>query len=631
MPLALLFFFSPAQARAQQSGSTLSSLREEAFGRRLWEERSWHLLLHYRRTWRGGFKSEAEGPDFFLAEKGDRDPQAELEASLSAFFDPPARDPETPHPQCRFPARYLWLKEKLRFDPSLLSEQACPELEKWKQALEAESASMIFASYYLSSAASMYGHTFLRLDKKGREEGERLLDYSVNYGAVADSKNPVLYAVRGLSGGFRGRFNSTPFYLMVQNYNNIESRDLWEYRLDLSRKELDRLVLHLWELKRARFRYYFLNKNCSYQLLPLLEAAAPRLNLTPSRPWWVIPADTLRILSNPPGLVSSVNYRPSHMSSMLERRGLLTPDETKIASKLAEGSLEKALKELELLPGPRQALVLEAAEDFLLYKVGYSQAGAEALRTRERRILVKRASLDLPSIQPERPALAVPPEKGHRTARIAMALGASGKSSYEEFSFRAALHDLLDPPGGYAPGSRLEMGHLRVRHDNREGRTYVQELTLIKTASLSPLDPWIRKPSWRLQTGLDAAEELGRPSWKSLYYGFNIGGGPAFKTSLWKREIYYALAEADAGMGGVFRENYRLGAGVRAGLLLELTKRSRAQMEGSYFGYPLGDPRPNFRASLGLSLEASRDLSFRLNLERRGPRREASAGVFKYF
>ena len=36
-----------------------------------------------------------------------------LDATLAGFFDPPTEDTTVQHPQCRFPARYAWLKEEL--------------------------------------------------------------------------------------------------------------------------------------------------------------------------------------------------------------------------------------------------------------------------------------------------------------------------------------------------------------------------------------------------------------------------------------------------------------------------------------------------------------------------------------
>ena len=78
-----------------------------------------------------------------------------------------------------------------------------------------------------------------------------------------------------------------PYYRKVREYNDIESRDIWEYKLKLSEEEVSRVLLHLWEMQRAEFDYYFLDENCSYQLLSLLDVAREDLHLTKEK-WPII-------------------------------------------------------------------------------------------------------------------------------------------------------------------------------------------------------------------------------------------------------------------------------------------------------------------------------------------------------
>src|SRR6185503_11289882 len=109
--------------------------------------------------------------------------------------------------------------------------------------------------------------------------------------------------LKGLTGGFPGRFYVMPYYVKVQEYSNIESRDLWEYQLALSPEQVRRLVMHAWETRSTHFDYFFFTRNCSYYLLTLLEAAAPELHLIDQFPGHVIPSDTVRAVLKQPGLV----------------------------------------------------------------------------------------------------------------------------------------------------------------------------------------------------------------------------------------------------------------------------------------------------------------------------------------
>jgi len=151
---------------------------------------------------------------------------------------------------------------------------------------ECGSLTLIFASYLHEQSASMYGHTFSEVERVGSFFGKSLCSiYAVNFGADVPRQSGFLFAVYGLSGVYRGRFSTLPYYMKVQEYSHLESRDLWEYRLALDPGSMDRFIRHLWEMGSASMSYFFLNKNCSYQLLPLLEVARPSMRL--AAPFWL--------------------------------------------------------------------------------------------------------------------------------------------------------------------------------------------------------------------------------------------------------------------------------------------------------------------------------------------------------
>src|SRR5439155_965886 len=100
-----------------------------------------------------------------------------------------------------------------------------------------------------------------------------------------------------------GYFSTIPYYLKVQEYRDIENRDIWEYRLNFSDGQIRRMLMHAWELGNASFDYYFFKENCSYHLLSLLEVADPSLSLTDRFLFWTVPADTVRLITQQPVLV----------------------------------------------------------------------------------------------------------------------------------------------------------------------------------------------------------------------------------------------------------------------------------------------------------------------------------------
>ena len=64
--------------------------------------------------------------------------------------------------------------------------------------------------------------------RAGQDERTRLLAYAVNYGAVTGQDVGLMFAVHGLTGGYRGTYAVLPYHAMVRQYTDYENRDIWE-------------------------------------------------------------------------------------------------------------------------------------------------------------------------------------------------------------------------------------------------------------------------------------------------------------------------------------------------------------------------------------------------------------------
>jgi hypothetical protein len=129
--LPLLGCLQAADAVAEDKNDYLTALVRSAREKGLAEERAWKILLHYEKAG-SGVESLVDDPKFFLAPDGKKDPRAELEATIAGFFE--KENIEVEHPQCRFIARYTWLKEQLSIEDARLPRVECA---KWKEALRA--------------------------------------------------------------------------------------------------------------------------------------------------------------------------------------------------------------------------------------------------------------------------------------------------------------------------------------------------------------------------------------------------------------------------------------------------------------------------------------------------------------
>jgi hypothetical protein len=613
-----------APARAAGVDEALSRAREL----RLWERAPWLRLGHWRPTrWLRRWDSDA-GPDFFLAPDGARDPRAELEAEVRGLFAPEPGG-GLQHPRCRFPARAAWLEESLGLDAASLPPADCSRFEDWKSRLDARAVTLIFASSYMDNPSSMFGHTFLRLERSAPGEDRRLLDNTLNFAADTGDDDGVSFALKGLLGLYPGTYTVMPYYMKVAEYNDIENRDLWEYRLALSSAEVDRLAAHAWELGPARFPYYFFSRNCSYQLMPVLEAAAPRLSLLRGQPLIVAPAETVRAARAVPGLVADVRYRPAHGTVLVSRRRLLTAAERRAAEAYAAGKAEEGDRLTAALPSARRALVLDSAQDVVLYRKGYSPDVPDSVRAVEHAILVRRARVPDPPVDVAPPDDNAPPDEGHDRHRLELGQGWSRDGAFTELGWRTGYHELVDRPQGYSPGAEFSGFSWRLRYDEREDRVYVRDLRLVDILSASPWDSWTRKPSWSAGTGLDTAYELGKAPSESLVYEGHVDTG--LSARLWPGALAYALAGVQGAVGAPLRDGFRAGGEVRGGLAFDLGPSVRAILDGGLGASPFGDKTPIDRLRAAFNWSWSRDFAWRAEAMMRGHYRESGLYAGFYY
>jgi hypothetical protein len=568
----------------------------------------WLRLGHWR-SGLTGVESEADGSAFFLSPRGKTDPAAELDATLAAFFAPPGAEPDRPlgepqraeamHPQCRFPARLSFVAARLGLDPARLPLQRCPRFEEFWRRVQARSVTLIFSSYYLNNPASSFGHTFLRLDKEdsgAREDRHELLDQGVDYSAAADTKNPVVYAVKGLAGLFHGQFTARPYFYKVREYADYESRDLWEYDLALEPAEVAMLVAHLWELGGTYFDYWYLTENCSYHVLGALEAAAPRLQLLSRVGKVVIPADTVKAVAAEPGLVRTVRWRASIRTQFQARTAGLDPAALDAVEAVARDPAAP------LPPGrddAAQARTLDAAADLVDIRHGKAIAFAsdpQALALRQA-LLERRAAIPVvsPPLALQRPDTGGP-DRGHGSARVSVGGGGSEKDGpLLAMEGRIALHDLADPPAGFSPRARIEFLRVRGAFAPRAQRLRLDEAWLVDLASLNALERFDRRFSWQFRAGAERVRDGGCASCVAGKVEF--GGGPAvvaLGSALSALATFDAELAASPPLEGFRGTAFRPGFGPTG--MLRLLAGDRAALLGtaSWRWYPEAATRDGF-------------------------------------
>lgn len=594
--VVFLVFFDFSAPSFATAPTYLQILLDQARVLQLAKKPEWLELLHYKpRLLLSGVKSLVDDPEFFNAlVDGKTDPQAELVATLSNFFSTAHNKKDGQTAQCMFIARYHWLKQQLHFNAQRLPEQTCPQFEKWRKALDAKSVTLVFPVGYLNNPASMFGHTFLRIDAHGQNAHTRLLAYSVNYAAATDETNGFLFAAKGVFGGYAGVFSVVPYYDKVNEYSDIENRDIWEYQLNLTSSEVERLLEHVWELGHTWFRYYFFHENCSYNLLSLLDVVRPQMKLTDSFRWFAIPSETVRAVTHVPGLIGKVVYRPARSTILRYRLGQMPVDEQYLARDLVQNRVDTRTslqgQRMQILEPVEQAHVLDLAYGYLDYQRLTGERKGKRMASRLLALLGARSRLKVNDPPLKVPQPGVRPDEGHQSGRVSLGFGQRAGQTYEEFRLRPAYHALMDPPGGYVRGAQINFLDIRLRRYQGAGpatpdRLRLETFTLLNIMSLTPRNLLFKSLSWHLNLG--ACRTLLRDNDDELLSCFSGGTGVTY--ALGHSTLVYGFINSALESGRHLEYHYAMGMGPALCMITDFTPRWRMQMSAGVLRYGVGD------------------------------------------
>lgn len=510
----------------------------------------WLALLHWNQgtTFRSRNKSYVTQESFFLSPHGRSDALSELNATVRAL------KPENSPERCRFPARYRFLSEHLGWSLAGAFDH-CDEYQEWRAMVPDARVVLVFPAAYLNSPSSMFGHTLLRLDASDADDKGSWLSWAVNFGAVVDDEASMLYIYRGLAGSYPGYFSTVPYHTKIQEYAHLENRDMWEYPLTLNLEERQWLIEHLWELQDVRFDYYFLDENCSFRLLELMEVARPGSGLLTHFRFTEIPVDTVRAMIHA-DLVAGENYRPSKAVELKAIGAEMSRSERRLAQRLSKEPdyNQASFSELSVV---KQRQVLKAAYELLRFQQRNKERDATAARHSMQ--LLRRLSA-YPKSSDTKPIPPAPPDVGHGTKMVAVTGGALDGDGYGQLEYRWAYHDWFDPPQGFLAGAQIEAFRTKLRYD-KNNRLQLQDLGIVDIRSLATRDAFVKPISWYVRGGIERIAVSGR--YEATTY---IEAGPGLSWQ-WSAFRPYAFVAARAEHHKQHQQYIEPGVGATVGAL----------------------------------------------------------------
>lgn len=431
--------------------------------------------------------------DFLFSQKNSAAWNDEWPAALEAFQNPSWRHPRLQWPAaCTFPSRKRIVEKILG---KKLPEANCPDLDLWRKNLRATHVSLLFAGAYAQNPASIFGHTLLRLsDRKDPLRTSPLLSHVVGFLAMTGDDGTFHRIRKGLTGQYPGHFLLDPFYIKLGVYNNAESRDLWESDLNLSPEEIDLLIDHLWEISHFSKPYYFIGKNCSYQILKVFEAVKPELNVTKRKLIETLPHDSIRWMTETGLSQKNYRYYPSLWKKIKTQLEKLSPEQMQ--------SFLKARDNLEFLKNVNDIQVLEVLNDHWLM-INYQK---QTQLNPQEKILMETSLSQRSRLGPSNSANDVfvfqekgplPAYLGHKTR--------SGKwglvgQEYFAFQFFYGAHGFEQDGQGFDDFSSIQylgVQHLAPTQDARESETQIVFADIRSFENYTSFD---KKKSWLVRT-----------------------------------------------------------------------------------------------------------------------------------
>lgn len=552
----------------------LKTLIDQARALKLAQSSQWRAFVHYKPSVGGGWLSQVDAPHFFMSERGKHSPEAELDATLAAFFSDQAKPPLRLSAYCRFVARRVWLQEQLGELAAELPEVQCPEFERFTDYLQAEQLTLIFPTAHPNSPSSAFGHTLLRIDKKNQRPQSRLLNMSINFAAeVPEEVSSAAYAIKGLAGGFAGKFRLLPYHIKLREYGQIENRDTWEYPLKLDKQQVELVLRHAYEMLISHFDYFFFSENCSYHLLSLIEVAFPDQPLTENFGLWTIPVDTIRVLGDRK-LVEQGQFVPSSIRTLKARRDQLPTTDQLLSLTGLDSGLESIANELDERDDRRQADILDLLSDYERYNRLKTNRSAQGNNQVERAILSRRSKLGIQSSTPDIPAPLSPPDRGHGTARLGLSYHYSRRGTDQvEINFRPAYHDFRDPSAAFGTTAAIELGLLGLAVETETDTAFLRRFTIVSIESIEPRDTFFKPVSWHTNLGWERATAQSRHE-----FTFNVGAGVAFQRNA-TLPVFFAFGESDLIDAPAYKQRRQLRLGASAGMHWQLSGKLRGGLE----------------------------------------------------
>jgi Domain of unknown function (DUF4105) len=423
----------------------------------------WESLLHFREN-----KLQIRDDKFILS-LNRFSPKNELAKTIQIFTGENWKGAV-----CRFPARYLWLKNHIALPNSDLEH--CVEYWEFQKKAPADVISLIFASEKINQPSSMMGHIFLKLSGKDADGSER--QHAISFYTNADTYNIPKVIFENFVTGMPGIYSLVPFDEALKQYAMVEGRTIWEYQLRLNGSQRQLMQAHLFELRDIDFKYYFHSYNCASLIKELLYLVNPEATFASD--YWTTPKDVIKHASQA-GLIAKTNVTPSTKLALRLLMERLTDQQLSSLQTTIDRNLPINVKSDGVEDSAFLSLEFSRNYSNLLFegeKINKQTWEGQIKRIDE--LLDSHAKGQVMEVGGN-----LDPINSPQDSQFSVGGANRDGGEYIYFKFLPASHSLLDDQGEYFGDSELKIFELTLLKSIKSDEAIVDNFTLYSTKSIS--------------------------------------------------------------------------------------------------------------------------------------------------
>jgi hypothetical protein len=440
--------------------------------------------------------------------------------------------------ECNYPARINFLQQFLDFNETLdLSH--CDNYQEYLQKVPITDIYLVYASENVKNASSMLGHIMLRMD--GINDNGLNVSHGITFFTELEGFNVPKILYDSLVTGKKGIFQIAPYSNFVNNYLNIEQRNVWEYKLSLSdiQKQLIRDIA--WELGSTDLSYFFHTYNCATVTQLLIASSVPRT--IPTLQSWLTPLDVVRFVEK---------------NNLVEKTNLIPSDEWKLralidnlpreAVAIAKQSVHSANVDLGTIFTEKNKLLTlafyRAYNKFSERKKLISNADYE-----KNKIKIKQLSTTLPDFQLEVGEYKMPTDASPE-GQIAVGWQRENKRDWLSINLFPVASDQGDNKKHVFGETTLTLASLDILYEPESNNLKLDNFILYSMHSMIPFDNTFKSYSTGFEFGLERHHDIQLTKKLSAF----IEGKLGFTYELSQDIGVYA--EAALGIGSDIKSTY---------------------------------------------------------------------------